>query len=973
MFRRSLLAGAAVASLLCADAASASQPLIELSLIDGSQGSSGSSVDPFYGNINPFYGNINPFYGNINPFYGNISPFWGNIQPFWGNINPFYGTINPFYGNIDAFWGNIQPFTTNPFWATTAGFWQNAGPAWGTINTNWTNLQASNASDYSSLQTQLQAFLSQARTFWNPAVQKYTGQDFDAFANAMMAKYGIDPNDPNSLANTDVATRSAFLLNFYDGLMSFTGVDHVDWWMPAVHWSPMLTQIQNAGTKSVIGVLDSQFTSASSDVSDVKFVGGYDYFVNDHGAAVASLIAAAHDGQGVMGIAPNSEVDLYNPFDQTGTANWSDVATGIDALYKKGAFVVNASLGVPGSALSEEWSNILTGSLLSARKYDLVVVKAAGNEGVSQTTNVPWGSLTGPQNLLIVGSVGPTGQISSFSNTPGNACMTILGLCFEQNKLMYHYLVAPGELMLVSDGNGGVTRMSGTSFAAPLVTGAVALLQDRWPWLQQHAAETTQIILQSATDLGAPGVDPVYGWGELNIEASQSPLNFNNLIVYQPYTYANNNGNVNTPLLNFYSTSQLKNAALNPGQLNLWQQKNAYLVAFEPIGTTYRDFNIPLSTTLVGKSQTVNGSTNPFQAYLYQRLIDWANGKKSLDYTSTTVPLAAGDWQLAMTTTESTPDEERAGEGPIHAEFAMTNRETGTELKLGEGAGAYALTGTLTGVDGFDLRSDFDPQTGGVNPVLGFASGGFYANGAYALAPGLKLNVGVSEKTDDHLYLDPTFGPLQTSSLPTDRAQAAVMGVNYKLSERFSVNASYTRLNEDDGLLGAQGTGPLALSNGTQTQGTTVGATAKFDGGWTLTGSATMATTYVGSQASAELSFDRDVLQSTAYELVAGKTGVFEDADTVRVSLAQPLHVEAGALHYNSIQVVDRDTGALGPLGETWDVSGAREYRMEALYSVPVLEGRGEVAGFSLIDVNPPTEVANTMSLSIGGEFKVSW
>src|SRR6201999_53190 len=102
-----------------------------------------------------------------------------------------------------------------------------------------------------------------------------------------------------------------------------------------------------------------------------------------------------------------------------------------------------------------------------------------------------------------------------------------------------------------------------------------------------------------------------------------------------------------------------------------------------------------------------------------QRLIDWAHGVKSLEFGSQTTQLAQGDWQLGMVTTQSTPDEERAGEGPIHAEFVASNREAGLELKVGEGAGAFALAGDR----GFALRTDFDPTTGGVNPVLGLASG----------------------------------------------------------------------------------------------------------------------------------------------------------------------------------------------------------------------------------------------------------
>ena len=967
MVRNWLLAGTALCCMLAESGAQASDNSLRLAP-DATP--TYGTIKPFYGTINPFYGSINPFYGSINPFYGQISPFWGDITPFWGTINPFYGSINPFYGDNDQFWGTINPFygNINPFWATIGPYWQAAGPQWGTINTSWGQLQASNATDYSSLQSQLKDFIGQAANFWGPAVQKYTNKNFaDGFANDMLAKYGIDPNDPASLAGADAATRSFFFLNWYDGLMNFTGVDHVDWWMPAVHWSPALTQIQGAN-RSVVGILDSTVDASNADVNHIVTVGGYRYYVNDHGAAVASLIAAKQDGQGVMGIAPDTDIHLYNPFDATGTASWDDVAQGIAKLYASGAHVVNASLGVPGTTVSNEWVNILSGPLLSSRASGLVIVKAAGNEGVTQTQNVPWLlGLQAPNNLLIVGSVGPTGEISPFSNTPGEACFTLLGLCAEQNKLKYRFLVAPGELMLVSDNAGGVTRMSGTSFAAPLVTGAVALLQERWPWLQQHANETVQIILQSATDLGAPGVDPVYGWGELNIEASQSPLNFNNLTVYQPYTYTGKQ--VSSPLFPNSSAAALKASVLSPGQLNLWQQQNAFVVAFETIGSTYRDFTIPLSSMLVGKSQNVNGASNPFQSYLYQRMIDWAHGVKSLSFDSQTMPLGEGAWHLGMVTTQSTEDEARRGEGPFHAEFVASNSDDGIELRLGEGSGAHALMGD----GGFALRSDFDPATGGVNPVLGFASGGMYASGGIAVAPGVKLSLGFSQKSDDHTYIDPTFGPLQDVPLPTNRAAAALVAVDYKLADNVSVNASYTSLNEASGLLGLQGSGAFALAGGARTQGTTIGAKAALSNGWTLSGSATLARTTAPQNTLSGLSLAQSGLQSTAYEFVAAKTGLFGDLDVLRLSLAQPLHVESGALQYTSLQVIDRLTGDVGPVTQTWNIAGNREYRMEALYSVPVFEGAAEVNGFGLLDLNPASTPQTPLSVSVGAQFRIGF
>jgi len=977
--RRILLAGAALTCLICGNAsAGLFSGLTNAAItphgleLDAPATGDGNSVNPFYGNINPFYGAINPFYGGINPFYGDISPFWGDIDPFWGDINPFYGNIDPFYGAINPFWGTI-----NPFDSSIQPFWKEAGPEWGAINSAWTNLQSANATDYSGLQTQLKAFLNKSADFWGAAVRNYTGKDFaDGFENQLLAKYGINPDDPSSLANTDARTRSAFFLAWYDGLMSFTGVDHVDWWMSAVNWSPSLADTQGSAGRAVVGILDSTFTGTDTGVDSLTFVGGYTAYVNDHGAAVASLIAAKRDGKAIMGVAPNSDVLLYNPFDQTGTANWQDVQNGIYRLYQRGAHVVNASLGVPGVALSKEWVDILTGPLLSTRRQDLVIVKAAGNEGMVQSQNVPWlTSLAPPQNLLIVGSVGPTGQISSFSNTPGEACLTLLGICTEQNKLKYRYLVAPGELMLVSDGHGGVTRMSGTSFAAPLVTGAIALLQDRWPWLQQHAPETVQIILQSAKDLGAPGVDPIYGWGELDIQASQSPLNFDNLVVFQPFSYDGNALNPLSTLLPNWSARQLKQSVLNPGQLDFWQNQKAYLVAFEPIGSTFRDFTIPLSSLLVGKNQKTAYGENPFQSYLYQRMIDWAHGSKFSDFASRNTTMGDGAWSLGFSATDPLPEEVRqTGIAREHYEFELNNAGTGIGFRLGEGNGAHGLmTGIVAGFghsDTFSLATDFDPATGGVNPILGLASGGAYAQGSVALGA-VHFSAGFSQKSDNHTYYDPVYGPMQTMALPASSAEASMLGMDYNVTESFAINASYTSLNENDGLLGAQGGGVLSFP-GAHTDAATLGATAKFGGGWEVAASATAGTTAMASANSA-LSLAQNGMRSTAYEVAATKSGLFTDGDRLRLSIAQPLHIESGTLIYRSVEVVDRQTGALGPVTQRWNVSGNRENRFEALYAMPVLDGRAEVAGFGQVDVNGPETQGRGTDLSIGTEFSVKF
>jgi hypothetical protein len=966
IIRTCLLAGIAAAAL-CVGA-----PAMAKGAANKRLASIDAPINPFYGQINPFYGSINPFYGLINPFYGDISPFWGDNTQFWGKINPFWGSIQPFYGDIDPFWGNITPFSgaVNPFWGKIQPFWRDAGPQWGALDANWRDLQMAGGGDYSDVQLQLSAFIADAASFWGAAVTSATHKDFmSGFAAPLLSRYGIDPDNAASLANVGPQQRAGFFLAWYDGLMNFAGADHVDWWMGAVHWSPALTQVEGLGTQSVVGVLDSSI-AAHSDIEHFHFSGGYQVYVNDHGAAVASLIAARHDKQGVMGIAPKSLINLYNPFDASGTASWSDVQAGINKLARDGSTVINASLGVPGTMLSQEWSNILTSAALAAKDTTIVLVKAAGNDGMAQRSDIAWAAASAPQNLLLVGSVGPTGQISQFSNTPGEACILIAGTCSEADKLKYRFVVAPGELILVSDNNGGVTRLSGTSFAAPLVTGAVALLQDRWPWLQKHAPETVQIILQSADDLGDPGVDPVYGWGELDIEASQSPLAFDNLMVFQPVTTQGTKtpppklppaGTM--PTTANWNVASLQSSVLAPGQLALWQNQGAYVIAFEPIGSTYRDFTIPLSSLLIGKNISVGGLNNPAQAYLYERLIDWAGGAGFTGFASNAISLPAGSWNVELRGTRATDEEQRSGALAMHGEVLARDHESGLGVRLGEGSGTHAL---LDG-NGFAMRSDFEPITGGVDPILGFASGGAYAQGLVQFG-GLQLGAGFTQKSDDHAIVDPQYGRRSVVPLPANTANATIASVRYTVTSGFDVSAAATLLHEDTGLFGAQGGGSLDLA-GSRSRALTLGATMLALDTWQISASATLANTTGPSYAALKISDGG--LASTAFALSAQTSDLFEDGDVLHLGATQPLHIESGSLVYSGLAVVDRSDGAVGLSAQRWDIAAPREYRLEASYETPILSGGGTLGLFSLLDLNPPLARPG-LSVSFGAQLSLA-
>jgi len=490
----------------------------------------GGTVQPMWGSVSPLWGSVSPLWGSVSPLWGSVSPLWGSVSPLWGSVSPLWGSVSPLDGSttklnpytaststvngVSAFWGTTVPYTNNMTAAGLNTYWLNTGITMKNIDTAWAAVPAgSGAAAYASVATQINSLNSSATTFWNPAIVAKGGVSYQAaVATPLLAKYGINLSSPATLATLDQTKRAQFFLEFYDRLMDYTGTDHIDYWMNLVNWSPSVTQTLGSGADTTIGLLDLTVSGNTTVTKNIIAYSGASAFNNGHGVAVGGLMVGAHDGKGVMGIAPKAKVIAYNPFDATGTTNWTDITTGVIALTTttpayKGASIVNASLGEPGLVLAPGWNTVFTSTGVSAVANKTVFVLAAGNDGVTQTTNVTWNFSTNP-DVLIVGSVGMDGVISTFSNRPGNACMLASGTstCLAGNYLKDRFLVAPGELILVDDDKGGVVRQSGTSFAAPLVSGAVALLHDRWTWLAAYPKVTSNILLSTAKDLALPAL-----------------------------------------------------------------------------------------------------------------------------------------------------------------------------------------------------------------------------------------------------------------------------------------------------------------------------------------------------------------------------------------------------------------------------------------------------------------------------------
>ncbi len=204
-----------------------------------------------------------------------------------------------------------------------------------------------------------------------------------------------------------------------------------------------------------------------------------------HGTAVASQILG---GKQQFGTAPGARVLSARVVSDAGDGSAFAVAEGILWAAERGAKVINLSLSTRGD------SPVLRAAIRSARDAGVVVVAAAGNEGVD---SVSYPAAYG--GVVAVGAVDARGRHLFFSNRGAVD------------------LVAPGIGLPAMGMDGELREVSGTSVAAPLVAGAAAALLSGDP--DASVEEVVGALKRSAADWGLPGEDSTYGAGLLDLGA----------------------------------------------------------------------------------------------------------------------------------------------------------------------------------------------------------------------------------------------------------------------------------------------------------------------------------------------------------------------------------------------------------------------------------------------------------------------
>lgn len=245
-----------------------------------------------------------------------------------------------------------------------------------------------------------------------------------------------------------------------------------------------------AGT--VVGMIDTGVNSdhAALDGVDVEVVPaiaeGRRAASSVHGTGIAILIAGRGD-QRTPGLLDGIRLVAMEAFhrDPSGQdiADAFDIARALDGLVGRGIEVINMSLTGPDNA-------VLAQVVRAAIERDTIIVAAAGNQGPKAPPLYP----AAYEGVVAVTAVDRDGNV------------------YRQANAGEHIdFAAPGvRLWTAASVRGGRFR-SGTSYAVPFVTAALAAARAQAP--ERKAAEIVQDLAQRAVDLGPAGRDPTFGWG----------------------------------------------------------------------------------------------------------------------------------------------------------------------------------------------------------------------------------------------------------------------------------------------------------------------------------------------------------------------------------------------------------------------------------------------------------------------------
>ncbi|MHA6530327.1 S8 family peptidase [Paenibacillus sp. BAC0078] len=266
------------------------------------------------------------------------------------------------------------------------------------------------------------------------------------------------------------------------------------WNLPAIE-TEQGWNLSKGSKDVVVAVVDTGVQASHPDLKG-QLLAGYNAITKGskpdddvgHGTHVTGIIGAlTNNKEGVAGISWFNKILPVKALDNSGAGTTYSVAEGIIWAADKGAKVINLSLGNYAD------SQFLHDAIKYAYDRDVVLVSASGNDN----TERPGYPAAYPE-VIAVAATNASGDRASFSNYGD-----------------YIDVAAPGESIASTYPDNQYAALSGTSMASPHVAALAGLIRSLNPALTNK--EVMDLMTTNAVDLGTPGHDKYYGWGQVDI------------------------------------------------------------------------------------------------------------------------------------------------------------------------------------------------------------------------------------------------------------------------------------------------------------------------------------------------------------------------------------------------------------------------------------------------------------------------
>lgn len=276
------------------------------------------------------------------------------------------------------------------------------------------------------------------------------------------------------------------------------GKDLVDWGLKAIGVELAWQKTKGEGIK--VAILDTGIDEDHPDlIGNVK---EYIDFTNSpsqyedmqgHGTHVAGIVAAMDNGIGMVGVAPKAELYCAKVLGDNGKGGFEAMIRGIKWAIDRKVDIISMSLGT-----SSRPPEVLYQVIKQATAQGIIFVAATGNENSQVCYPAAY------DEVIAVSAVDENMQHPQFSNH---------GI---ENEIC-----APGVNILSTYKDGHYARLSGTSMATPIISGAIALILARYQQLHNGAKPSVsaihELLQHMVKDLGVQGRDEIYGAGIINL------------------------------------------------------------------------------------------------------------------------------------------------------------------------------------------------------------------------------------------------------------------------------------------------------------------------------------------------------------------------------------------------------------------------------------------------------------------------